>query len=153
MEKIEKTEFKLIGLKLEHKTSNEDGKSSIDCGNLWQKFEIENFANSIPDKLSDAIYAVYYEYEGDYTKPFSYFIGCKVKIDAPVPQGMDNLLIPAGSFTKVIAKGKMPECVANSWKYIWNLNTDLAYKYDFEIYDDRSKDWSDAEVEIFVSNN
>jgi predicted transcriptional regulator YdeE len=66
---------------------------------------------------------------------------------------MDNLLIPAGSFTKVIAKGKMPECVANSWKYIWNLNTDLAYKYDFEIYDDRSKDWSDAEVEIFVSNN
>ncbi|MET3115574.1 putative transcriptional regulator YdeE [Pedobacter sp. CG_S7] len=153
MEKIEKSEFKLIGLKLDHKTTNEGGQSSIDCGNLWQKFETENFAESIPDKLGDEIYAVYYEYEGDYTKPFSYFIGCKVKIDAGVPQGMDNLVIPTGSFTKVLSKGKMPDCVANSWKDIWNSDTDRAYKYDFEIYNERSKDWSNAEVEIFVSNN
>ena len=153
MEKIEKTEFKLIGLKLDHKTSNEGGQSSIDCGNLWQKFEQENFAENIPDKLSEEIYAVYYDYEGDYTKPFSYFIGCKVKIDDGVPQGMDNLVIPAGSFTKVLSKGKLPDCVANSWKAIWSSDMDRAYKYDFEIYTERSKDWSDAEVEIFVSNN
>lgn len=43
MEKIEKTKFKLIGLKLDHKTTNEGGQSGIDCGNLWQKFEKENF--------------------------------------------------------------------------------------------------------------
>ncbi len=153
MEKIEKTEFKLIGLKLNHKTTNEGGQSSIDCGNLWQKFETENFAENVPDKLSDEIYAVYYEYEGDNIKPFSYFIGCKVKIDADVPQGMDNIVIPAGSFTKVLSKGKMPDCVANSWKDIWNSDTDRAYKYDFEIYNERSIDWSNAEVEIFVSNN
>jgi predicted transcriptional regulator YdeE len=96
---------------------------------------------------------VYFGYEGDYTKPFSYFIGCKVKIDTDTLQGMDNLIIPAGSFTKVIAKGKMPDCVANSWKDIWSSKIDRAYKYDFEIYDERSKDWSNAEVEIFVSNN
>ena len=153
MAKIEKTEFKLIGLKLDHKTTNEGGQSSIDCGNLWQKFEKENFADRIPDKLSDEIYAVYFDYEGDYTKPYSYFIGCKVKIDAGTPQGMDSLIIPTGSFTKVIAKGKMPDCVANSWKDIWSSKTERAYKYDFEIYDERSKDWSNAEVEIFVSNN
>lgn len=153
MNKTRKSEFKLIGLKLDHKTTNEGGQSSVDCGNLWQKFETENFAERIPDKLSPAIYAVYFDYEGDYTKPFSYFIGCKVKIDTNAPQGMDNLIIPAGSFTKVIAKGKMPDCVANSWKDIWSSKTDRAFKYDFEIYDDRSKDWSNAEVEIFVSNN
>ena len=153
MAKIEKTEFKLIGLKLDHKTTNEGGQSSIDCGNLWQKFEKENFADRIPDKLSDEIYAVYFDYEGDYTKPYSYFIGCKVKINDNTPQGMDNLIIPASSFNKVIAKGKMPDCVANSWKDIWRSKTDRAYKYDFEIYDERSKDWSNAEVEIFVSNN
>ena len=153
MEKIEKTAFKLIGLKLGHKTTNEGGQSGIDCGNLWQKFEIENFATNIPDKLSEEIYAVYYEYEGDYTKPFSYFIGCKVKIDAEVPQGMDYLIIPSGSFTKVLSKGIMPNCVANSWKDIWNSDTDRAYNYDFEVYDERSKDWSNAEVEIFISSN
>ena len=153
MDKTKKPEFKLIGLKLDKKTTNEGGQSSIDCGNLWQKFETQNFEGRILDKLSNEIYAVYFDYEGDYTKPFSYFIGCKVKIDSDAPQGMDNLIIPAGSFTKVIAKGKMPDCVANSWKDIWSSKTDRAYKYDFEIYDERSKDWSNAEVEIFVSND
>ena len=153
MEKIKKTEFKLIGLKLGGKTTNDKGQSGIDCGNLWQKFERENFAEGIPGKLSDEIYAVYFDYEGDYTKPFSYFIGCKVKNDTQTTQGMTSLIIPAGSFTKVIAKGKMPDCVANSWKDIWNSEIERTYKYDFEIYDERSKDWSNAEVEIFVSNN
>ena len=81
MDKTKKSEFKLIGLKLDNKTTNEGGQSSIECGNLWQKFETENFAERIPDKLSDEVYAVYFDYEGDYTKPYSYFIGCKVKID------------------------------------------------------------------------
>jgi len=153
MDNIKKPEFKLIGLKLENRTNNENGQSSIDCGNLWQKFEKENFAERIPDKLSDEIYAVYFDYESDHTKPFSYFIGCKVQIGTHTPQDMVDLIIPAGSFIKVIAKGKMPDCVANSWKDIWNSSIERAYKYDFEIYDDRSKDWSNAEVDIFVSSN
>jgi predicted transcriptional regulator YdeE len=153
MDKIKKAEFKLIGLKLDNKTTNEGGQSSIDCGNLWQKFEKENFVERIPDKLGDEIHAVYFDYEGDHTRPFLYFIGCKVKLEAEVPQGMDNLVIPAGSFTRVIAKGKMPDCVASSWKDIWNSKIDRTYKYDFEIYDERSKDWSNAEVEIFVSSD
>ncbi|HSV09758.1 MAG TPA: GyrI-like domain-containing protein [Hanamia sp.] len=152
MERVKKAEFKLIGLRLNGKTANNNGQSSIDCGNLWQKFERENFAERIPGKLSDEIYAVYYDYEGDNTKPFSYFIGCNVKTDTHTPAGMDGLVIPAKSFTKVIAKGKMPDCVADSWKNIWNSKIARAYQYDFEIYDERSKDWSNAEVDIFVSD-
>jgi predicted transcriptional regulator YdeE len=86
MDKIKKDEFKLIGLKLNNKTTNENGQSGIDCGSLWQTFEIENFAERIQDKLSDEIYAVYYDYEGDHTKPFSYFIGCKVKTTFKTPR-------------------------------------------------------------------
>ena len=153
MEKTEKDEFRLIGLKLNNKTTNESRQSSIDCGNLWQKFETENFAERIPDKLSNEIYAVYYDYEGGHTKPFSYFIGCKVKFDTQNSLGMDSLIIPAESYYKVIAKGKMPDCVADSWKKIWELIIDRAFQFDFEIYDERSKDWSNAEVEVFISSN
>ncbi len=152
MNKIKKTEFKLIGLKLTHKTTNEGGQSGIDCGNLWQKFELENFAERITNKLGEDIYAVYFDYEGDHTKPFSYFIGCKVKMDAVILQGMDSLLIPTDNYVKVTAKGKMPDCVANSWKEIWNSTLERTYQFDFEKYDEKSKDWSNAEVEIFVSN-
>jgi len=153
MDKIKKDEFKLIGLKLDHKTTNENGQSGIDCGSLWQRFEKENFAERIPGKLSDEIYAVYYDYEGDHTKPFSYFIGCKVKTDMQNAAGMDNLIIPAGSYHKLIAEGKMPGCVADCWRQIWGSITDRAYQFDLEIYDERSKDWNNATVEIFISTN
>src|SRR4051812_29475150 len=102
MDKIKKSEFRLIGLKLAGKTTNEGGKSEIDCGNLWQKFAAGDFESKIPNMLSDEIYAVYFNYEGDYTKPFSYFIGRKVNMDVHTPQSMDSIVIPAGTFTKVI---------------------------------------------------
>lgn len=76
------TGFTLAGLKLPQKTTNEGGQSNINCGGLWQKFNTENIAARIQDKLGAEIYAVYFDYEGDHTKPFSYFIGCKVKSNA-----------------------------------------------------------------------
>lgn len=152
MDKITIAEFKLIGLKLPHKTTNENGQSGIDCGTLWQQFEKENFTERIPDKLTSEVYAVYYDYDGDYTRPFSYFIGCKVKPDAQIPPGMSSLIIAAGTFTKVLAKGKMPDCIAEAWVNIWSSEIARSYQYDFEIYDERSYDWSNAEVDIFVSS-
>lgn len=151
MDKIEIKGFKLIGLALKTKTTNENRQSAIDCGNFWQKFETGNYAEKIPGKLSNEIFAVYHSYEGDYTKPYSYFIGCKVKNDTEVPPGMDSLIIPAGQYEKFIAKGIMPDCVAETWKEIWRSNISRAYHPDFEVYDERSKDWNNAEVEIFIS--
>lgn len=145
------SEFKLIGLKLHKKTTNEGGQSSIDCGNLWQKFETENFIEIIPNKLGEEIYSVYFDYEGVGTKSFSYFIGCNVAIDTVVPKGMDSLFIPSENYFKVTAKGKMTGCITDAWKRIWSSGINRTYKYDFEVYDERSKDWSNAEIEIFVS--
>ena len=84
--------FRLIGLKLPNKTSNENNQSSRDCGHLWQQFETEKIINSIPDKLSDEIYAVYFDYEPDDKGLFSYFIGCKVPENVVVPEGLEALL-------------------------------------------------------------
>lgn len=143
-------EFQLIGIALKTKTTNENGQSGIDCGRLWQKFETENYIKRIPGKLSNEIFAVYHNYEGDYTKPFSYFIGCKVKKDTSVPEGFDSLRIADGTYEKILAKGTMPNCVADSWKNIWNSGLERAYNTDFEVYDEKSKDWNDAEVNIFI---
>jgi len=151
MDTIQPGEITLIGLSLNRKTTNENGQSQIDCGNLWQQFEKENYADRIPGKLSNEILAVYHEYEGDYTQPFSYFIGCKVNNDTGVPPGMDSLIIPKASYQKIIARGKMPDCITNAWKEIWSSDISRAYQADFEVYDERSKDWSNAEVDIYIS--
>ena len=145
--------FRLIGLKLENKTTNEGGQSGIDCGGLWQKFMQGGFAERIPGLLSNEIYAVYFDYESDYTKPFAYFIGCKVSADSQAPQDMVSLLIPSDRYTILSAKGQMPDCVANAWNEIWSSAINRAYHYDFEVYDERSKDWSNAEIDLFISTN
>src|SRR5450432_2869827 len=128
MDKTVLEEITLTGLSLKTKTTNANGQSMIDCGNLWLEFEKENYADKIPGKLSDEILAVYHEYEGDHTEPFSYFIGCKVKTGSEVPPGLASLIIEKGIYERIIAKGKMPDRVANTWKEIWNSGIPRAYK-------------------------
>lgn len=151
MDQIKTDGFKLIGIKLPHKTSNVDGKSQADCGNLWHRFNEETIKDKIPGKISDDIYAVYYGYDGDHTTQFSYFIGCRVKMDTRTPEGLDGVFIPAGKYQRIIARGPMPDCVINAWKKIWASKDSRGYQYDFEVYGEKSKDWKNAEVEIYVS--
>ena len=40
-------EITLIGISLGRKTTNLNGQSAIDCGSLWQKFELENCAEKM----------------------------------------------------------------------------------------------------------
>jgi predicted transcriptional regulator YdeE len=144
-------EIYLIGLSLEGKTSNAHGQSSIDCKNLWHRFEEGRFASLIAQKLGNEIYGVYHQYEGDSNKPFSYFIGCRVEKDGAAAEGLAHLTIPAGDYEKITVQGKMPDCVTKAWKGIWAADYDRAYDTDFEVYDERSKDWNQAEVDIYVS--
>lgn len=151
MEKNTVAGFRLAGLKLDKKTSNANGQSDLDCGNLWQKFEAGQYLEKLPSRLGDEIYAVYFGYEGDHTQPFSYFIGCRVAQNAELPAGMDSLTVPAQICTRFTAGGRMPECISGAWKEIWNSTIPRAYQYDFERYDERSHDWSKAEVDLFIS--
>jgi predicted transcriptional regulator YdeE len=146
-------DIRIMGISLKSKTTNLNGQSALDCGNLWQAFEGENYANLIPGRLSDSVYAVYYDYEGDYMQPFSYFIGCAVKNDAIETPGLEILTIPSGTYRKFTAKGILPDCISYTWKKIWESGIRRAYRTDFEVYGQRSKDWNNAEVDIFISVN
>ena len=151
MEHIEKQGIYLMGLALKKKTTNENGQSGIDCGNHWQEFERKNVPEQVNEKLSSEIYAVYYDYEGDYTKPFAYFIGCPVPENAKAVEGLDTLFIPKGEYQLIEAKGKMPDCVIAAWQQVWKDRIPRAYRYDFEVYDSLTFDWQNVTVNIFIS--
>ena len=144
-------EIKLIGLSLANKTTNLNGQSYTDCKNLWHQFENLKYADIIPEKLSDEIFGVYYGYEGDNTKPFNYFIGCKVNSFLTLPKGLQCFTIPGGLYHKIIVNGTMPECMFEAWKKIWVTPFKRTYLVDFEVYDERSKDWDNAEVDMYIS--
>jgi predicted transcriptional regulator YdeE len=148
---IELEEINLLGLSLGKKTTNENGLSAIDCGALWQKFIAGNYAEKIPGKSDDSVLAVYHQYEGDHTRPFSYFIGCKVEAGTTAPEGLDSLVIPRGSYQIIVSSGKMPGCIADTWKEIWKSDIPRAYQTDFEVYGEKSRNWNEAEVEVFIS--
>ena len=82
-------------------------------------------------------------------KPFSYLLAASKK-DQSLPR-YTHLNDTRTIIYQTIAKGKMPDCISNSWKDIWDSKIERAYKYDFEVYDERSKDWNNATVDIFVS--
>jgi len=144
-------EQKLVGLSLEGKTTNANGQSGIDCGNLWRKFLSEEIGSRISDKINEEVLAVYFNYEGDHTNSFSYFIGCKVRDFKNVPEGLSTLTIPVNEYQVFTAKGKMPDCIDEAWNAIWKSNMKRAYQFDFEVYGEKSIDWENAEVEIFLS--
>lgn len=146
-----KNGFKLVGLKLQGKTTNQNNQSSKDCGKLWQKFETDKIFDLISEKLSDEIYAVYFDYKKDETSPFSYFIGCKVEMNSDTLKELDELIIPPQEYTKFNAKGVMTGCITDTWNEIWSSDMNRSYGFDFEVYDERSQDWNDAEVDIYVS--
>lgn len=142
---------RLFGIRLKHPTSNQDGQSSIDCGQLWQQFEREAIQKGIPNKVSENIYAVYYDYESDYRGQYSYFIGCEVSEQASKPEHLDELVIPEQTYHIEQAKGVMTGCLTQAWERIWNSTLPRAYGYDYEVYDERSSDWNDAVVDIYLS--
>ena len=143
--------FKLAGIQLPGRTTNENNQSSTDCGNLWQKFEKEEVFDAIPQKVSNTIYAVYFDYDKNDPNEFSYFIGCKVDDHFQSNGELDTLWLPEQVYDKLTAKGRMTDCLVDTWKKIWMSDIKRQYGYDFEVYDDRSRDWNDAEVDIFIS--
>lgn len=46
---VNKDKFKLVGLKLKGKTTNQNNQSGKDCGYLWQKFQTEKIFERIPE--------------------------------------------------------------------------------------------------------
>ena len=146
-----KDDFKLVGLKLIGKTTNQNNQSAKDCGTLWQKFERDKIFELIPNKLSNEVYAVYFDYKGDETNSFSYFIGCKTDKSSETPKELEDLVIPSQDYTRFSAKGVMTGCITDAWKQIWNSGLNRKFGFDFEVYDERSQDWSNAEVDIYIS--
>lgn len=143
--------FTLIGLAMEGKTTNENNRSSMDCGSLWQRFEKENIQVLIPNKVGDEIYAAYHAYERENKEYFSYFIGCKVSRQSSPPSSLDLLEIPAQTCIRAVVQGSIPKCINDTWKNIWQSDINRAYGFDYEVYGEKSKNWSNAELDIFVS--
>lgn len=150
MEFITVYPFNIVGIAI--KTSNHDhNKLHSDMQSLWHKFISENIIDKIPNKISNEIYCVYTDYEGDYTKPYLALLGCKVTNVNNIPNELIGKSFNGGTYIKKIAKGNIFQgIVFDAWKAIWEQNISRNYLADFELYGDKAQNPENSEVDIFV---
>lgn len=144
--------FYVIGIST--RTTNENGQSAKDIEALWGKFWGEEIQKQIPNRVSDEIYAIYTDYETDFTSFYTTIVGLPVSSLENIPTGFVGITIETAEYQKFLSKGKMPEAVFNTWLEIWGnkeLNLKRAYKADFTVHGKKYFDGDKAEVETYIS--
>src|SRR5258706_3497472 len=145
MKEINLPESNIIGIMT--KASNSDMQS---ISVLWGRFYSEDILNKIPNKLGNDIISLYCDYEGDYTKPYSLLIGCRVSSTENIPESMTVKKIPAGKYVVFTAKGKIPDSIIKTWQKIWGSGIERAYTFDYEDYGESSTN-PEKEVDIYIA--
>jgi predicted transcriptional regulator YdeE len=143
--------FNIIGLAVE--TTNANGASAKDIGELWSRFYSDNVVRQIPNMEGAEVYSVYTDYESDHTGMYTCIIGVKVSSLQEIPEGLYARAFPSATMIRMIAKGPMPNAIFEQWQKIWEAEDVLgrSYEYDFEVYGERSMWGDEAEVDIYLS--
>jgi predicted transcriptional regulator YdeE len=146
---IQKPTIMVIGI--ECRTSNAPEAAPHDIPKHWEKFYKNDTINQIPNKTSSEVIALYCDYEGDYTQPYSLVIGCPVDSLDDIPKGMVAKTIPNGSYAIFRAIGDHPKSLIETWGYIWQQPTlERTYTGDYEVYGDKFSN-SPPEVEVYIA--
>lgn len=146
---VQKPSIVLMGI--ECRTSNAPDAGPQDIPKHWEKFFAENVINQIPNKTSNEVLALYCDYEGDYTQPYSLVIGCPVSSFDVIPEGMVIKTIPAGSYALYTAIGEHPKSLIETWGHIWQqVDLKRTYTGDYEVYGDKFSA-SPVEVGVFIA--
>ncbi|MCR9143853.1 MAG: effector binding domain-containing protein [bacterium] len=134
------------------------GGESARIPGLWQRFFAENIATQIPNRLSgpDAPYiaVLYTDMESDETGPYRIVIGALVNDLSQIPEGMTGHTVPAGEFERITTpRGPIVPITIETWQKIWGdaeLKQRRSYTGDLELYDERSRNPEDAQLDILI---
>lgn len=118
---------------------------------LWDKFYKENVSEKIPNRLNQNLIALYTDYESDYTKPYTYLLGCLVSSLDKIPDGMRGIEIPASPYTVFDVKGEFPESMMDAWKNIWSSSMKRSYTIDYEVYPSNFNPQGKPEIKIYIA--
>jgi len=111
----------------------------------------EKIVQKIPNKLEDTMYGIYTDYENGAEGDYTTIVGCKVSNLDHIPEGMMGITIKNGNYSKYTTHGDVTkDAISSIWEHIWKTNLKRTFVTDFEVYDERAIDPTNAEVDIFV---
>jgi predicted transcriptional regulator YdeE len=147
--------FYVAGYQVRTNNMNEmNGRSEI--GPLWERFYRQSLGAQIPHRADAATIVVYSDYASDENGDYNYLLGARVSAVDHLPASMSFRRIVPGHYTVLTtARGPLVEMVQAEWKRIWTMQpADLggqrAFLTDYEVYDSRSANPQQAQVEIHI---
>jgi predicted transcriptional regulator YdeE len=141
--------FYIIGISV--RTSNANGQAQADIGELWGRFFNQNRISQIPDKISEDLYCVYTDYESNFEGPYTTVLGCQVASLEYIPDGFTGVTFPAANYQVYTSQGKLPDCVGQTWNYIWQNARNRKYTADFDVYGPEAQNPESATVKTYLA--
>lgn len=136
-----------IGLEL--RTNNQECSLAMPAHK--DKFFNENILSKIPNKIDDSLLALYTDYEEDYTKSYSWILGCEVSSLDEVPEGLVGKVIPESKYAVFTTHGEFPAGLIAVWQNIWNAGLNRLYSSDFEVYPSDFDPQQKPEVKVYIA--
>ena len=146
---VELEEKVVAGIKI--KTTNKDGKAVQDIGITWQKLFADGIYEKMTNKVNSKTIGLYTEYEGDYTKPYTFIAGAEVSQELQIGEELKSIIVPKGKYAKFIITGDVQNSVGQAWQEIWNMDLKRKYTCDFEEYQNNSEDMKNQEIHIYIA--
>lgn len=131
---------------------NGDGE----IGKLWGRFMQQNLAAQIPGRVGQTLIAVYSDYARNEKGDYSFLLGAPVANVDELPAGLAYRRIQPGTYAVIhTQKGDVSQVVPAAWQHIWAMTPEelggrRAFTEDYEVYDQRSADPKNAQVEIHI---
>lgn len=132
-------------------TSNATHQKDVPA--LWERVFQERSFEHVANRKGDLLFAVYTDYEGNYTKPYTYMVACEVSKVSSLPSELQLLTVPAQSYALFANRGPFPDSLVKSWQQIWDPKIDVlrAYATDFEVYPADFSPEGNAEIRVYIS--
>lgn len=151
-------DLRIVGAELRTKG---DGSNFKEIPQFWDRFLKEGTRKRIPAATDPQILYGLCTGMDDETGDFSYVIGADVGPDVEAPEGLGRFDVPATTYAVFTARGRFVDgeyskAIQAMWKYAYGEwlpeNTDWvrAEGDDFELYDDRRMNDSEAECDIYI---
>ncbi|MDI9817985.1 MULTISPECIES: GyrI-like domain-containing protein [unclassified Legionella] len=150
-------ELTLIGISTRTNNKDETNPEKAKILPTLQYYFQQALADKIPCRAKPATtYCVYTDYESDEFGDYTYFVGELVREANNIPEGFCKIIIPSQRYAKFTSgPDAMPGVCINAWQEIWQMSPadmDGARRYlaDFEVYDERSSDPHQTELDIYI---
>jgi predicted transcriptional regulator YdeE len=153
---VEEPEFSVIVIEARTNNAREMTPNGV-IPKQWDRLFKEGILERIPNRTGADIVVVYTDYASNHNGDYTYILGARVRDASVVPPGMVVRRIPKARYDVFTTeRGPVGKVVSEAWQEI-NRLTDRselggrrAYKADFEVYDEHSRDPQNSQVDIYV---